>query len=198
MLNTKATYDKDKSEEAVESLAVAFSLRQPVKGVPQVITSTGLDIMIEQFYEEMRQVTASFVPIEEIKVEVYGERMEIAFPTKFLFNPGSVEVRDYNASFLNQVAESVSRWQNGLLIDTEIVMSAPESFAIGAELDHINITRSTRIAEYLEEVGVNGITIATGLSDDSLEQTRLHFTVRPLEKPSPDLGARELPEEVRQ
>lgn len=180
MLNTIAIRDQKKIRAASESIAQAFSYKT-IEDMPQMLSQAGTELSTAQFLNEMQAIAASFVPVEKLELYTTGNVMEIAMPLDAVFVPRKAELHPVNLPFFDRVAVALGRWQQGLRIEAEILISQPRgSVQLVAREDDTRqpMARVSAISEYLRKKGVAAKSIVPGLKYEDGALLRIRFSVR--------------------
>lgn len=195
MLNTIATQDAKKIADARDSIAHAFSFKD-IEDMPEVFSEAGVELSATQFFSEINAVAASFVPVEELQIYTSGNTMEVVMPQEMVFIQDSAKLQQINIPFFEKIATTLTRWQDGLRIEAEILISAPRQqtqlFGRGEE-DRLPPSRAAAIGNYLDESGVAPKSIVPGLNYDDNGNVTLRFNVRDSERSLLKLGLPEAP-----
>ena len=179
LLNSMATIDKTKLEEAAESVSSAFSLKQPLTPkLIEMIPSEGADLSITQFFEQMRQVAESFVPIEELEVQTADDQMVMTFPAEALFEPGTASISEQNKHFLSELAEALLRWKQGLRVDTEFLLGYKPSRKGEETGNKLEVARAGAFARHMVSQGISSKALRPGLYQTREGTIEMTFHVR--------------------
>lgn len=180
MLNTIAIKDEQKMRSASQSVAQAFSY-QEIKDTPEMFSEAGTELSAAQFFKEMKALAASFVPIEKQALYSMGNTMEVVLPQDFVFVKDHAELQQINLPFFEKIAEALSRWQDGLRIEAELLVSQPRSTVQLIEREEGNnlpVARTSALGLYLEKQGVHPKSIIAGLKYEDEANVTLRFNVR--------------------
>ncbi len=191
MLNTIATRDEQKIREASESVAKAFSF-QEIEAVPEIFSQAGTELSATQFFNEMKALAASFVPVEKMEIYTSGNTMEIVLPLDFVYVPEKTELHPVNMPFFTRIADALRIWQQGLRIEPEILVSQPRGAIrlIAREEDsQLPIARISTLAEFFHEQKVAPKSIVPGLKYVDDNTLTLRFQVRDASRSRLNIGA---------
>lgn len=180
MLNTIAKRDEEKMRDASQSVAQAFSYEE-IKEMPEMFSEAGTELSATQFFKEMKVLAASFVPIEKQALYSMGNTMEVVLPQDFVFVKDRAELQQINLPFFEKIAEALSRWQDGLRIEAELLVSQPRGTVQLIEREEgnsLSVSRASALGLYLEKQGVHPKSIIPGLKYEDEANVTLRFNVR--------------------
>ncbi len=180
MLNTIAKHDEEKMRAATESVAQAFAIKN-VEDIPEMFSDAGTELSATQFFSEMKALAASFVPVEKLAIYSAGNSMEIVLPQDYVFVPEKTDLHPLNEPFFERISEALSRWQEGLRIEMEVLIAMPRGTVQLIERENDNrlpIGRASELEAYFERHKVNPKSIVPGIAYDGSGTITLRFNVR--------------------
>ncbi len=181
MLNTMAKYDKQRLQNVVQSVSDAFSISPSVDSVPEIFHDAGTELSVTRFFDELKNMAASTVPVQDMDIYTTGNTMEITMPADFFFLGNEANTRDEANVFLNGMAIVLKRWKEGLRVDAEMVVSTKMnqlSLVANSEAPSLDTRRSAELARRMVTYGMPPKAVVPGLISDGKSNVRISFFVR--------------------
>lgn len=194
MLNAMSTIDEDRQKQAVESVTEAFSkIKIDNIDAPEWLAEPGLEVMIQNYFDEMRDALAMLAPIQEMEIFETKDSLTVRFPADTLFTPLESAIRHRKEATLSDWAGIVKRWEETFRIEIEALVGG-NPLGQAPTAASLSISRTGLLARELIKRGITPDQLNIGI-DPTLEgQIELTFVVRESRIPFSPLGA-EQPQE---
>ena len=191
MLNTMASVDHEKMEDAVSSIKHTFNYRTDLEPVVADVTpGVGTEISLTQFFAGVRRVAESYIPLDQLEITSNNNTMFIRFPQSSIYMPEDASLRDSNNLLFSDLADIIKVWQPGLRVDIEYLVGyTPNLYAPSSEDTRLAIERAGAFARAMASREVYAKQLAPGLQQTHPDDVTLIFRVRSLDASQLNLSA---------
>lgn len=178
MLNAISSFEPARHKRVVDSVMEAFS-KTKIDNIdaPEWLAEPGLEVMIQNYFAEMREALAILAPLEELQIMETKDSLTVRFATDTLFTPKEVAIRHGKHSSLNEWAGIIQRWKDSFRLEVEAVIGSPP-LGLAPTAKELSIARSGLLAQELLKRGIMADQLNIGLDSSMDGQMELTFVAR--------------------
>ena len=177
LLNAISVIDDRRHKEALHSVLSTFSLPQDLMSeVPR--DATGRDMLVDPVFAELRELVELSLPLDKQTVTRNGAMLFMEFPAERLFEVRSTVVRPDMEPFLERLTSTLTRWQDGVQMDVDIIMGTGQPLpSAPSAASYIELARAGQLARLLIARGVAQDHISISTESGMPGTLKLVFTV---------------------
>ena len=188
LLNTISTQDKKKVEDALASVNMQFTSEDtrflsPGEELP---LSLGKEIILGNFFAQLRKVIYQEIQIEEIETRMQGDVMYAVIPADAVFEPATSQLREEREELFEGLVEVIlNPSEPEVAFDLEIILDSSEYLSGESSIQlktNLEVLRAGVIARKLIEHGIEPTGMYTGVKAGLGESITLVFNGRIVKK----------------
>lgn len=183
MLNTIASYRKDKSDEILESVKLTFAYHKPTDFEQENAPSDQSGSTIEQFSSAMEQHSERFLSLDTLEISQTGDMVQVDIPHNVMFDENNA-IAPKTRQFLQATAQSMKDWRRGFDVRLEALVDTPPLSVIvfyQGGTDETALKYAGTIARFMEKTPIEPHQLSIGLRQSKAKKTALRFTIHPIE-----------------
>ncbi len=192
ILTALSTVDPERLDQASDSVAEAFSFKQPLINVPEIFLDTGTEVTSENYFETLRKLAADSIAFQDLDVQRAGNTMQVSINIDKVFLSDAADMSREAIILFDNVASVMKSWQYQLDTNIKITIPFPEpEFPTLTNAETLANGRSISLLLPLLEAGVEPSRILPAISNKKSTMLTLTFEVyneKTLFKPLIDKG----------
>lgn len=180
VLDSISNQETARAKAVLDSVNSTFQkVHLPKVGVIDLLARKPVDVHHRLFHEEVEGVLTGLIDFPGNFPGPGGNVLRVRLPVATLFDGDALHVRADQTLFLNALADLLKRGQGAQRREIEILITAPhEILSDPASWHDLFVRRAANIAAELEDRGVQGRAISTGLVVADKPSVILEFTSR--------------------
>lgn len=180
VLNAVSNQETARAAAVMDSVSSAFKkIHLPKVNVVDLLARSQLDSHSDVFYEEVEGLLAGLVDFPGRYPSPGGNILKVELPAAVLFEGTEVHVRADQTRFINELADLLKREAANEQREVEFLLGAPKAIMEqSADWQALFVRRAANIAMDLEDRGVDGQSVSTGIVGAETPFIRLTFSSR--------------------
>jgi|GEM_PF-4417135 len=179
ILTALSDIDPDRLDQASDSVAEAFSFKQPLFEVPEIFLDTGTEITSENYFETLQKLAADSIAFQALDVQRTGNSMQVSVRVDDIFLIDAADMSQDAIIFFDNLASVMKSWQYQLDTDVKITLPMqPAAFPTIVNSEDLARGRSVALLSPLLEAGVEPSRILPAISNRDAPHITLTFDVR--------------------
>lgn len=180
VLNAISNQETARAEAVMDSVNTTFKkIHLPKVNVVDLLAEQQLDAHSDAFYEEVEGLLAGLVDFPGRFPSPGGNEFRVEMPVSVLFDGRDVQVRAEQTLFMNALGDLLKREGLNEHREVRILIGAPAAIMDSeAPWQSLFVKRAANFAADLEDRGVSGQSISTGIVVTDNPTVRLVFSSR--------------------
>lgn len=179
LLTSNAQMDAEKSQQVMDSVNKAFSMKIETDVAPMV-QSVGEEVSVTQMFNDLKAQVLSVIELKDKHILQDMRHLEMVIPAKELFNAGETTLRPDRDSMLDRLVKTLIQWRKTYEVNVSVMhgVNSPSRDSLSAE-SMVEVKRMGNVARFLENQGVPSHFIQVGVLQGKPDLIMLMFAIVP-------------------